>query len=621
MWEPICGKAPFSPPAGGPTEKNLPVAALSGGKRFHGWPDVVGLGLLGLAGLFLLGSIDREIDYDEANYLQIAKSIARTGLPYLRGLEDIGREEVFITSPPLVMAVAALTQAHWPGRLWPSRLVHVLVFSWSLYLLVWWISRRLYGPWPACFALAVLLSHTQFLGHASVVRLDVPLGLWSLASLWCFYRALEPGCRAWLWSAGAAVSLAAATAAKFQAICIPIAIGLFLAGLAWQRQWPTLVRAFRPIGVQCFAGLLILGGLYYYLIILPGPDAPQYGGGLLHTTQQLDTTGLAFGQIAAYYVALPIKAIIYVGWPLWIGLLGLLPGRSEVRFAGLLASYCVAVGVFNLAVAKLCGAGTYYLISMIPALAVLGGRAGAVALEKPLPSTMLGGQSPLRIALPHHPPEKPVSSTVFGGQAVGLLEPISAAGTLAGSQASGPVSEKLSGSTLPAAQPAGIVPEKLSQRRQFVLGGLLLGLLVWQWLADRPWEVPWRIPAGSRLAQVAQWLNQIDPAGDGVLAEDTGIQFFSDRPTTVLQFAPYEAVQMYLEGRGPYPVSFVVLRATSWANPDPFLARHWPTTKKLLDSHFQRLPCPVPGMVVFVRKGKLLQNPSEIPAVGASCPQ
>ncbi|HOM15860.1 MAG TPA: glycosyltransferase family 39 protein [Thermoguttaceae bacterium] len=518
-----------------------------------GWPDLAGIALLVLAGVFLIGSIDREIDYDEANYLQIAKSIARTGLPYLRGLEHIEREEVFITSPPLVMAVAAPTQALWPGRLWPSRLVHVLVFSWPLYVLVWWISRRMYGPWPGCFALAVLLSHAQFLGHASVVRLDVPLGLWSLASLWCFYRAMEPGRTGWLWALGAGLSLAAAVAVKFQAVCLPMAIGLFLAMLVLRRQWQTVLQTLRPIGFQFIASLLMVAGLYYYLIMLPGPDAAQYGGGLTHTTQQLDTTGLTWQQIAAYYVALPIKMIIYLGWLLWLALLGLWPGRAESRFASLLACYCGAVGLFNVAVAKLCGAGTYYLISAVPALAVLAGRAAAVALEKP----------------PFLP--------------------------------------------MPNAEATANLPETPPSKKQFVLGGVLLGLLAWQWLADRPWEVPLRIPAGSRTAQVAQFLNQIDPVGDGVLAEDTGIQFFTDRPTTVLQFAPYSAVQAYLEGRGPYPVSFVVLRASSLAKPDPFLAKHWPTTQKLLETHFQRLRSPTPGMVIFVRKGKPLCQPADAP--------
>lgn len=512
-----------------PAPRACSDVAVCLGNCSWGWPDLVGLTLLALAGVFLVGAIDREIDYDEANYLSIAKSIARTGLPYLRGLENIGREEVFITSPPLVMAVAAVSQAHWPGQLWPSRLVQVLVFSWPLYVLVWWISRRLYGPWPACFALAVLLSHAQFLGHASVVRLDVPLGLWSLASLWCFYRALEPGRKGLLWAVGAGLTLAAAVATKFQAVCIPAGIGLFLAALVFQQQWQTLLRALRPMGVQLIFGLLVLGGLYSYLIVLPGPEAPQYGGGLTHTTQQLDASGLTSRQILAYYLALPVKAMIYLGWPLWIALLGLLPGRAEGRFAALLASYAAAVVLFNVAVAKLCGAGTYYLISLMPALAVLGGRGAAIALEEP------------------------------------------------------------------------------PTRGRFVLGGLLLGLLAWQWLADRPWQVPFRIPAGSSIAQVAQFLDQIDPAGDGVLAEDTGVQFFSDRPTTVLQFAPYEAVQIYLEGRGPYPVSFVVLRAASLAKPDPFLAKHWPTTQKLLKTHFDRLRSPTPNMVIFVRKGKQLR--------------
>ena len=516
-----------------------PLGSAKGGlflpSRFWAWPDGLGALLLAVAGLFLLGSIDREIDYDEANYLYIAKSIARTGLPYLRGLDHLEREEVFITSPPLVMAVAAVSQAHWPSRLWPSRLVHVLIFSWPVYVLVWWISRRLYGPWPACFALAVLLSHTQFLGHASVVRLDVPLGLWCLVSLWCFYRALAPGRTVWLWAAGAALSLAAAVATKFQAICIPLALGLFLAVLGVKKGWQSIRPAWRPLILQGGAGVLVLAGLYWYLMVLPGPDAPQYGGGLVHTTQQMDTTGLTPRQIAAYYLALPIKAVIYLGWLLWLGLLGLLPARPESRFAGLLAAFCAAVGLFNVAVAKLCGAGTYYLISMVPALAVLAGRAAAIALQKP------------------------------------------------------------------------------TTRKNFLLGGVLLGLLAWQGLADRPWQVPFGIPAGSRTAQVAQFLDQIDPEQDGVLAEDTGIQFFSDRPTTVLQFAPYPAVQMYLEGRGRYPVSFVVLRAASLARPDPFLAKHWPTTQKLLQTHFERLRCPVPGMVVFVRKGKPLRATGENP--------
>lgn len=496
-------------------------------------PDIVGVLLLAVAGVFLIGAIDREIDYDEAIYLYIAKSISRTGLPYLTGIEDLGRQEVFINSPPFVMAVAATTQSHWPGSLWPSRLVHVLLFSLPIYGAVWWLARRLYGPWPGCFALAVLLSHTQFLAHASVVRLDVPLGLWSLLCLWCFYRALEPGRSGWFWTLGAGLTLGAAVATKFQAICLPLALGMFLLVLMRKGEWLSFRQAFRPLGVQFCVGLLVVGGLYYYLFVLPGPDVPQYGGGVHQTAQQIHTQGLPARQLIPFYLALPVKAVIYLGWPLWIAVLGLLPGRAETRFAGLLASFCVAVGLFNVAVATFWGAGTYYLISMLPALAVLGGRAAAVALDK-----------------------------------------------------------------------------STNMKTNYLFAGLLVGLLAWQCLADRPWRVPFGVPAGSRTAQVAQFLKAIDPGHDGVLAEDTGIQFFSDRPTAPLQFAPYPAIESYLVGNGPYPVSFVVLRSASMARPDPFLAKHWPTTQKLLLTHFEQIDSPVPGIVIFVRKGKSLRLPA-----------
>jgi hypothetical protein len=342
---------------------------------------LAGLGLLLAAALLAFFSLDREVDFDEAYYLILARSIGRTGLPLVTAMDDLRSRQLFITSPPLVMAVAAVTEALWPGHPFPSRLVHVLVFTLPVYFLVWYIAWREYGPVPACFALVALLGSVNFLAHGCFVRLDVPLATCSLLSLWCVHMAARPGARATRWSLVAGLSLAAAVLAKYQAVCIPVAIGFYLGWLALRRDEPALSRMVRPLAFQVCGGLVALALLYGYFNFTPGSDVARYGGGVAGAMDRIGASAETPISPGLRLMAVGWLGLIFLGWGFLPAILGLLPGRADGRFAALMACYCVAVALFNLGAFRMPGAGGFYLLAMIPPLAILVGRAAAVVLE------------------------------------------------------------------------------------------------------------------------------------------------------------------------------------------------------------------------------------------------
>ncbi len=344
---------------------------------------LAGVALLLLAAASLLLSLGREIDYDEAIYLSIAKSIDRTGLPLLAGLEDPGRKELFLVSPPLVMATAAVTQHAWPAEVFPSRLAHVVLFSLPVYVLVWLIARREYGEWPACVALVTLLASSQFLAHGGPVRLDVPLALFSLGALWCFHRATEPASAAGRWSAMAGLCLGTAVLVKYQAICVPLGIGFYLAWLALRRDRETLRRTVLPLVAQTVAGLAALAALAGYFCFAPPSGIPHYGSGVVGTFDRLAGSDVAPMSEAVCLAIVVLFGFKFLGWIVVPAAMAAVPGKPPSRFSTLLGCYCLAVVLFNLWARKMPGAGEYYLLPMIPPLAILAARGAAVAAGLP----------------------------------------------------------------------------------------------------------------------------------------------------------------------------------------------------------------------------------------------
>ena len=122
----------------------------------------------------------------------------------------------------------------------------------------------------------------------------------------------------------------------------------------------------------------------------------------------------------------------------------------------------------------------------------------------------------------------------------------------------------------------------------------------------RDWP-PWGVPLPGAYAnppkQIGLYIRDHSPAGSGVLADTSAIEFYADRPTARVQFLAPEAVLRYLAGTGPCVVTHVVLRKYSTDSPPRNLARVWNECRKLLEQDFQPVPIGLDGIQVFQRKG------------------
>ena len=127
--------------------------------------------------------------------------------------------------------------------------------------------------------------------------------------------------------------------------------------------------------------------------------------------------------------------------------------------------------------------------------------------------------------------------------------------------------------------------------------------LVWQFYQARPWRVPFATERHSRYAQVAELIEKAAPGRCGVLADNRGIEYFSDHPTATMQYMAYPMLREYLTGRGPYPVDYVVLRTRWIKHPPSGLAAHWENVLGLLRRDFNQVPTDIPGIVLLRRTG------------------
>lgn len=355
---------------------------LAPARRVAALGTAAGLALVLLAAGLTWALVHRELDFDEADYLCIARSIARTGLPYITTNDDLGRPQLFVTSPPLAMLVAAATQAAWPSRELPSRLVHAVLFAMPIYLLVWHIARRQFGPWPAAVAVLVLVTNPLVLFYGACVRPDSPLTLFCLLSLWCFHRALEPEGRAWGWSAAAGLSLAAAVWAKYQSVCVPAAILFYLVYLLLRRDRAVLRRAVRPLAAMACAGVLALAALYLYLGVFAGPVERYSFGGIAGSFHQVTAPSANSAAALKSYAWVVALGAIHVGWPGLLALYAAVPDARKSPLLPLLVCFCLATVLFNFAVHNSPGAGAWYMAPMVPAVAILCGQGVSAALAR-----------------------------------------------------------------------------------------------------------------------------------------------------------------------------------------------------------------------------------------------
>jgi dolichyl-phosphate-mannose-protein mannosyltransferase len=330
-----------------------------------------------------VASMRSAMTYDEGVYLSLAREITSSGLPWRLDWHDLRHMALFETSPPLVMYVAAATQLLWPGHEMPSRIVQIGLFVLPTYLLVWWITRRRFGPWAAAAALLALLSSREYLLAAGHVMLDVPLGLLALIVLFCFDRALASSNspesqRRWALLAAAALFLATWT--KYQAVCICAAIALYCAYLlvSLPSNERAIVRLKMPIAAAVAAGALALAVLFTYFLGFGGTS--NLTPALAFNAERLSIGSETWRSIAVDALGVATHTVWTIGPVLLASALAAwLVQPGDRGLVALLTAYVLATIAFSIIFFRLPGSGSYYLHSAVPAVAVLtGGAAGAL---------------------------------------------------------------------------------------------------------------------------------------------------------------------------------------------------------------------------------------------------
>ncbi len=216
------------------------------------------------------------VGYDESVYLGVSDSISELGVPRR---SDNWDRTVFFNNPPLVPYLAAPIRAL-DGSVSLSRAVHVLLL---LAPLVWFLvslARIVGGSTASLFALLLLGTSHAFLEHASMVRLDTPIGTFFCAMLYFSVAALGDGTRSRGTRATVPLAICTTLAAltNYQSVLIPLSIGvaaLLVAG------WRGARRVVLPMVLGGLAGVVLWFGLLGQLGVPPAePFESNLGRGI-----------------------------------------------------------------------------------------------------------------------------------------------------------------------------------------------------------------------------------------------------------------------------------------------------------------------------------------------------
>jgi hypothetical protein len=335
---------------------------------------VIGIALIAVPAAYLW----TDLTYDEAVYLRLARTIAECGLPLRRAYADFNYFRLFENSPPLVMYIAAVSQSWFPGQELPARLVHLAAFVLPTYVLVWWVAREHFGAWAGVASLAALLTSGSYMRMTSHVLLDIPLGFLGCLALVAFYHASSVPIRRRSWLLALAITTVLMVWTKYQAICVGAAIVAVLIHTA-ATDGSHHLRSMRValLTTIASAGTALLG-LVGFLWAFGGRD------GLTATmelnAERIRPASMSIVEIGRAVVATARECDSTLGAAvLLLAALAVCAEHRHRRLVLLLGSYVGITIAFNLTLFRLPGAGSSYLYSAVPALAIVAGP-GAVRL-------------------------------------------------------------------------------------------------------------------------------------------------------------------------------------------------------------------------------------------------
>jgi hypothetical protein len=317
-----------------------------------------------------------DLTYDEAVYLRLARTIAECGLPLRRAYENFSQFRLFANSPPLVLYLASISQRVFPGHDVPARLVHLAVFVVPTYVLVWWAARAKFGAWAACASVVTLLTSGDYMRATAHVVLNIPLGLLACAGLLAFYESSCSPTRQRRWVVAVALTTALAVWTKYQAVCLAVAIVVYVIYTAVRRGSLGVRSVLPPLSAMVISGAIAVVTLVWFFWTFGGSETLT--ATLTLNGGRITPAAMSMREIARAVIGTARECESTLG-----GLVLLLAAFAvcvERRHRGLvvlLASFAAATIAFNLTMFRLPGAGFSYLHSAVPALALLVGP-GAV---------------------------------------------------------------------------------------------------------------------------------------------------------------------------------------------------------------------------------------------------
>jgi len=201
--------------------------------------------LVAIAFLTVAGTLTAPLaEPDEARYAEVAREMVSSGdwiVPRVNG-------DVFLDKPPLVFWAEAAALKVLGVHDWAARLP-VLIAALLCLVVTFLLARELVGSVAAWLAVLLLATAPLFFGMGQVLTLDVPLTLWTTASMAAIWFGYSRTSKAWYRLAYVCCALGVLTKGPVAVLLVALPALLFLLDRGREGDFR---RAFDPFGVTLF---------------------------------------------------------------------------------------------------------------------------------------------------------------------------------------------------------------------------------------------------------------------------------------------------------------------------------------------------------------------------------
>lgn len=308
------------------------------------------------------------ISAGEARAAEIAREMLERGNFVLPSLNKEVSAET-LTKPPLYHWTLIVTGAPFDWQNWAMRITSVMSALGSIWL-VFLFGRQMFGYRAAVFSSLVLSTSILFLENSSVARMDVFFSFLILASVYCFWKAINRVHeRWWIYGFYAMSALAVLTKGPVGVLFPAAVAAILMLNTADTKEW----RRYVPVkGVLLFLALALPWYVLLTLTAPPGLASNFLFGQLAQWWEGSSNVAAGGGQPITYY--LPHILIGLFPWSLFLPaaiLVGIGSARHEnnARIKSMLIWFLGGFILFSLGGKK---AARYLLPIMAPFALIMG---------------------------------------------------------------------------------------------------------------------------------------------------------------------------------------------------------------------------------------------------------